>query len=339
MRILVTGATGFIGSAVVRRLLAAGGGHHVRVLARSNSNRRHIENLPVETVLGDLKDRRSLQRAVKGCQAVFHVAADYRLWVPDPAGMYAVNVKGTENLMRAALDAGVQRVVYTSSVATIKLSKNGTPADEQNLATLNEMVGHYKRSKFMAEALVLDMAQRQNLPAVIVNPSTPVGPYDLKPTPTGKMILQAVSGRMPAYVDTGLNFVHVDDVAAGHLLAFERGRIAERYILGGENMTLRHFLETICRIIEKPAPRIRLSVGLVLPFAYLNEMWVRMINGSEPLLTVDGVRMAANHMYFSSQKAERELGYKPRPAREAFCEAVAWFRAGRYVEMNLTPEK
>lgn len=331
MKILVTGATGFVGSAVVHRLLATDGDYQVRVLTRFTSDCRNIENLPVETVIGDLKDRRSLQRAVKGCRAVFHVGADYRLWVPEPADMYAVNVKGTGNLMRAALDAGVHRVVYTSSVATIKTSKNGMPSDEQSLATLDDMVGHYKRSKFMAESLVLEMVQKQGLPAVIVNPSTPVGPGDIKPTPTGKMILQAASGRMPAYVDTGLNFVHVDDVAAGHLLAFERGKIGERYILGGENMTLRHMLETICRIIERPAPKIRLPVGWVLPFAYASEMWTRMVKGPEPLLTVDGVRMAANHMYFSSQKAMRELGYKPRPVREAFCDAIAWFRSGHYI--------
>jgi dihydroflavonol-4-reductase len=336
MKILVTGATGFIGSAVVHRLLAAEAGHEVRALVRSTSDRSYIADLPVEIFLGDLTDPPSLERAVRGCGAVFHVAADYRLWVREPAVMYAANVQGTENVMRAALHAGVERVVYTSSVATVKPAENGTPADEESLASLDDMVGPYKRSKFLAETRVREMVQCEGLPAVIVNPSTPVGPRDVR-TPTGKMILRAAAGRMPAYVNTGLNFVHVDDVAAGHLLAFERGAVGERYILGGENMTLRQMLESLCEITRIPAPRLRLPLGLVLPFAYLTEAWTRMTGGPEPLLTVDGVRMAGKHMFFSHLKAVRELGYKPRPVREAFRDAVAWLHAGNYFPLERKP--
>jgi dihydroflavonol-4-reductase len=330
MKTLITGACGFIGSAVLRQLVNAG--HEVRALVRPNSDRRNLEGLPVDSVIGDLTDPASLRRAVKGCDALFHVAAAYRLWVPRPQEMYQTNVVGTKNIMLAALEAGVQRIVYTSSVATLGLNEDGSPADEATMATLSEMIGHYKRSKFLAEEEVRRLAHEEDLPVVIVNPSAPVGPRDIKPTPTGRMILQAASGRMPAYVDTGLNLVHVDDVAVGHLLAFERGTVGQRYILGARNMTLREILVALAAITGKPAPQVRLPRGLVLPVAYLAEAWARLVGGSEPLITIDGVRLAKKRMFFSVEKARRELGYHPRPVDEALRDAVDWFREHGYLE-------
>jgi dihydroflavonol-4-reductase len=329
MMTLVTGATGFVGAAVVRRLLEVG--HDVRVIVRPGGNRRNLEGLAVEAVPGDLADPPSLARALKGCAALFHVAADYRLWVPDPDAMYRTNVDGTRDILREALSAGVKRVVYTSSVATLGTTADGSPADEDTPSTLDDMIGPYKRSKFLAEALVRRLVSEQGLPAVIVNPSTPVGPGDVKPTPTGRVIVDAASGRMPAYVDTGLNVVHVDDVASGHLLALERGRTGERYILGGENMTLKEILDAISRNAGRPSPRIRLPHGLVLPLACLCEAWAKISGGGEPRATRDGVRMAKKPMVFSSGKARRELGYEPRPAEEAIRDAVTWFRRHGYV--------
>jgi len=326
---LVTGATGFVGSAIVRRLLAAG--HDVRVLVRASSNRANLEGLAVEVAVGDLRERASLEQALAGCGALFHVAADYRLWVREPSELYASNVEGTEALLAAAADAGVGRVVYTSSVATLGVDPSGRPADEDTQASLDDMIGHYKRSKFLAEEAVRRFAARAGLPIVIVNPSAPIGPRDIKPTPTGRLIVQAAGGRMPAYVDTGLNVVHVDDVAEGHLRAYERGLPGERYILGGENLTLREILATVAALIGHKPPRIRLPHGLVLPVAYAAEAWARLRGSDgEPLATVDGVRMARKRMFFSSEKAQRALGYAPRPAREAIEDAVRWFAEHRY---------
>ena len=322
MTTLVTGATGFVGAAVVRHLLAAG--DTVRVLVRPSSDRSNINDLAVEIAEGDLTDGASLARALAGCQALFHVAADYRIWVPDPDRIYRVNVEGTRQLMLAALEAGVQRVVYTSSVATLGLNRDGRPADETTPVTLADMVGHYKRSKFLAEAEVRRLVDEQALPAVIVNPSTPVGPRDIKPTPTGRLIADAAAGRMPAYVDTGLNIVHVDDVAAGHLLAFHRGRIGERYILGGDDLTLRDILEIVATLTGRRPPAVRLPHDLILPLACLVEGWTRLTGGKDPQLTVDGARMARKKMFFSSAKAESDLGYHHRPAREALADAVTW---------------
>jgi dihydroflavonol-4-reductase len=321
---LVSGASGFVGAAVARRLVQAG--HKVRTLVRATSDRRNLQYLPVERAIGDLTDRGSLAQALTGCKALFHVAADYRLWVPEPVKLYTCNVDGTRNIMLAALEAGVERIVYTSSVATLGLNADGTPADECTPALLDDMIGHYKRSKFLAEEVVRQLVHSHDLPAVIVNPSTPVGPGDIKPTPTGRVIADAVRGRMPAYVDTGLNIVHVDDVAMGHQLAFERGEIGERYILGGENLSLRQILEMIAGLTGRPPPRVRLPHGLVLPFAYLAQAWAHVARYQTLTLTVDGVRMARKRMYFSSDKARRELGYNPRPAAEALRDAVAWFR-------------
>src|SRR5229473_3592945 len=265
---LVTGATGFVGSAVARALLGAG--HEVRVLARPASDRRNLADLPVEVAEGSMEDAPSLARAVAGCRYLFHVAADYRLWVPDPAPMFRANVEGTRILMRAALDAGVERVVYTSSVATLGLVPEGS-ADEETPSNLEDMIGPYKRSKFQAEEVVRNLVVRRRLPAVIVNPSTPVGPRDLKPTPTGRLILEAASGRMPAFVDTGLNLVHVEDVAAGHLLAAERGRIGERYILGGENLSLAAILAEVASLSGRRPPRLRLPLRPLMPVAWVAE--------------------------------------------------------------------
>ncbi|GAB4283240.1 MAG: NAD-dependent epimerase/dehydratase family protein [Deferrisomatales bacterium] len=326
---LVTGATGFVGSAVVRQALEAG--LRVRVLVRPGSDRRNLAGLPVETAQGDLRDRASLERALRGCTFLFHVAADYRLWVRKVDEMLATNVGGTRELMGAALEEGVERVVYTSSVATLGTTPDGRPADEESAATLTEMVGPYKRSKFLAEAEVRRLVGERGLPAVIVNPSTPVGPRDLRPTPTGRLIVDAAAGRMPAYVDTGLNLVHVDDVAAGHLLALERGRVGQRYVLGGENLTLKEILERLAPITGRRAPRLRLPHGLVLPLAYLSEAWARWSGGRwEPRTTVAGVKMAKKRMFFSSAKARRELGYRARPVDEALREAVEWFRRNGY---------
>src|SRR5215212_3067160 len=323
MTALVSGASGFVGSALVRRLVCAG--YTVRVLVRPTSDRRNLKQLPVEQVIGDLTDSASLYQALIGCTSLFHVAADYRLWAPDPASIYASNLIGTRNIMQAALEADVERIVYTSSVATLGRNADGQPADELTPALLDDMVGHYKRSKFLAEREVREMVEKQGLPAVIVNPSTPVGPGDIKPTPTGRMVADAAKGRMPAYVDTGLNIVHVDDVAAGHLLAFQRGQIGERYILGGENLSLKQILVMIAGFTGRRPPRVRLPHDLVLPIAYIAEGWARMAGYQTLTLTVDGLRMAKKRMYFSSNKARRELGYAPRPAADALRDAVNWF--------------
>jgi dihydroflavonol-4-reductase len=326
MTALVSGASGFVGSAVVRRLVRAG--YTVRVLVRPTSDRRNLKQLQVEQVIGDLTDSASLYQALIGCTSLFHVAADYRLWAPDPASIYASNLIGTRNIMQAALEADVKRIVYTSSVATLGRNADGQPADELTPALLDDMVGHYKRSKFLAEREVREMVEKHGLPAVIVNPSTPVGPGDIKPTPTGRMVADAAKGRMPAYVDTGLNIVHVDDVAAGHLLAFQRGQIGERYILGGENLSLKQILVMIAGFTGRHPPRVRLPHDLVLPLAYIAEGWARMAGYQTLTLTVDGLRMSKKRMYFSSDKARQELGYAPRPAADALRDAVNWFLNG-----------
>lgn len=324
MTALVTGATGFVGAAVARRLLDDG--EAVRVLARQGGERRNLNGLPVEVVEGDLADHASLTRAVKGCSAVFHVAADYRLWVPRPASMYRVNVQGTVDLLRAAAEAGAERIVYTSSVATLGLDPTGAPAEEETPVRLADMVGHYKRSKFLAEEAVRGLAETEGLPVVIVNPSTPVGPGDVKPTPTGRMIVDSANGRMPAFVDTGLNIVHVDDVAAGHLAAFRHGRLGQRYILGGDNLTLESILARIAAFVGRDPPKVKLPHHLVMPIAVLVEGWARVTGLKDPILTIDSVRMSRKKMFFSSTKAERALGYRHRPAEEALADAVVWFR-------------
>jgi len=330
MTTLVTGASGFVGSAIVRRLLQAG--HQVRILLRKHSPHDNINDLPVEIVSGDLTDISSLKNAVSGCSSLFHAAADYRLWTRNPDGMYRVNVDGTRSIMLAAAEAGVSRIVYTSSVGTISLHADSTPADESSPSSLDDMIGHYKRSKFIAEEAVRKLVSEQGLPAVIVNPAGPVGPRDIKPTPTGQMVLDTMRGRMPGYVDTGLNIVHVDDVAEGHLLAFEKGKPGERYILGGENLALKEILGRIAILADRTPPRIRMPYHAVLPLAWLSEVVAAMTGAAQPLIAVDGVRMTRKRMFFSSDKARRELGYHPRPAQAALEDAVTWFKQHGYCE-------
>lgn len=325
---LVTGGSGFLGSAVVRALIARG--VRVRALARPTSPRGNFDGLDCEVVVGDLTDRESLKAALKGVRYLFHVAADYRLWARDPSEIVRANVEGTLNLKREAMAAGVERIVYTSSVAALRVAGATVPVDETAALTPEEAIGAYKRSKTLAERAVEEMVLRDGLPAIIVNPTTPIGPRDIKPTPTGRILLDAARGRIPAFVDTGLNFAHVDDVAAGHLLAFEHGRIGERYILGGENLSLQQLLGTVAELTGRKAPRVKLPRLPLFPLAFGAETVARL-TGKEPLLTRDGLRMSKYRMFFTSAKAERELGYRSRPSREGVADALAWFRTAGYL--------
>jgi dihydroflavonol-4-reductase len=327
MTTLVTGGTGFVGAAVVRRLLGAG--HEVRVMARADSPRALLADTDVQWVTADLVSQQGLAAAVAGCRYVFHVAADYRLWVPDPDTMYRANVAGSEALLRAAAEAGVTRMVYTSSVATLGYDPEG-PADEATPVDLESRIGHYKRSKFLAEQCVLQLVQEHGLEIVIVNPSTPIGPGDVKPTPTGRVIVDAARGRIPAYVDTGLNVVHVDDVAEGHWLALQAGRAGEKYILGGKDMSLAQILAEVAKLRGRSAPKLRLPRAPLWPVAWVAETLSR-VTGRPPLLTRDELRMAAHPMYFSSAKAQRELGYQYRDPHLAIADAVRWFEQQGYL--------
>ena len=329
MTTLVTGATGFVGAAVLRRLTEAG--HHVRAIVRPNSDRRNLAGFDCEIVIGDLVNPESLKRAVVGCEALFHVAADYRLWVPDSETMNRINVRGTVDLIRFAVAAGVSRIVYTSSVATLRLRDDDLPVDEDSHAELSDMIGAYKQSKLLAEREVRRLVANTQAPVVIVKPTTPFGPGDVKPTPTGRMVVEAASGRMPAYVNTGLNVVHVDDVAAGHVLAYERGIVGESYILGGENRTLKWILETIAQLTGQRPPLMQLPHWFVIPMAHIWEGITRIRGYGEPLLTVDSVRMARKLMYFSSDKARRDLGYASRPAVDALRDSIEWFYEHGYI--------
>ena len=320
---LVTGATGFVGSAVARALLDRG--HALRLLVRETSDRSNVAGLPAELVTGDLKDPNSLEKAVAGCRYVVHVAADYRLWVPDPEAMNRANVGGTRALLLSAQAAGVERTVYCSSVAALGLVGDGTPGTEATPNSLAKVIGTYKRSKYLAEQAVLALA-RDGVPVVIVNPTAPVGPRDIKPTPTGKMIADTAAGRMPAYVDTGLNVVHVDDVAMGHVLALERGRVGECYILGGEDMGMQDLLAMVAAVAGRKPPRVKLPHAALYPLALASEGLAKVV-GIEPIVTRDILAMAKKKMFFSSAKAQAELGYTYRPAREAIADAIAWFRA------------
>ena len=322
--VLVTGAGGFLGSAVVRQALAAG--FVVRAMVRDTGTVANLDGLPVEVVRADIRDAAGVGRAVDGARYVFHVAADYRLWARDPEEIVRTNVVGTRHVMEAALRAQVERVVYTSSVATLALRPDGAPADESRGLREDEAIGAYKRSKVAAEQVVRDMVAKDGLPAVIVNPSTPIGPRDAKPTPTGRIIVEAASGRMPAFVATGLNLVHVDDVAAGHLAALHRGRIGERYILGGQDVSLGTMLGDIARLADRRPPTIEVPRPLLYPLAYLAEAWARG-TGREPFLTVDGLHLAKYRMFFTSAKAASELDYQARPYREALKDAIDWYRA------------
>ncbi|MBE1236828.1 NAD-dependent epimerase/dehydratase family protein [Phaeovibrio sulfidiphilus] len=330
MTVLVTGASGFVGAAVVRSLLARG--ESVRALVRSSSPRTNLDGLDVETVQGDLTDAASLRAATRGISALYHVAADYRLWCLHPEEMMRANVDGSVNIIRAALDGGASRVVYTSSVAVLKPGTDGSVADETTPTTAADMIGPYKLSKFLAEEAVRGLVVREGAPVVIVNPSTPIGPRDVRPTPTGRTIVEAALGKMPAVVDTGLNVVHVDDVAAGHLLAFDRGQVGERYILGGDDMTLLALVSEVCRLAGRTPPRLVVPQGLIMPVAWVVETLARLRRQErEPFVTLDGVRMSRYKMFFSSAKARSALGYAPRPASEALRDAVTWFRENGYL--------
>lgn len=328
MNVLVTGATGFVGSHVARQLVAAG--NSVRVLVRSGSNPLLLENLPVERCEGDLRDILSLARAMKGVRRVFHVAADYRLWSRNPDEIYQSNVAGTRSLFEAARQCGVERIVYTSTVATIVTSScGGTLPNEDTHATLEQMIGHYKRSKFMAEMEAIKAAA-DGLPVVIVNPTTPVGPGDWKPTPTGRIVVDFLNGKMPAYVDTGLNVAAVEDIAAGHLLAAEEGRIGDRYLLGARNMTLKEILDTLSSITGRPSPRLRLPHAVAIAAARASEFYARF-TGREPQIPLEGARMSRYRMFVASDKAARELGYAPGAVEPAFERAVRWYEEHGFI--------
>jgi len=327
MKSLVTGATGFLGSAVMRCLLTAG--HEVRVLVRPDSDRKNLENFPVEITEGDLREHQSLRRAIKGCDNLFHVAADYRLWVPDPETMHEINVNGTRALILAATEEGIKRIVYTSSVATLGLKQDGSSANEDTPSNFTAIAGYYKRTKYLAEQMVKQLTDEHQLPLIIVNPSTPIGPGDIRPTPTGRIVLDTLMGRMPAYVNTGLNIAHVDDIAYGHLLAYQHGKPGERYILGGDNMSLLQILQTIDEINGTQQNRINIPISLMLPMAWLMEK-IASFTHTEPRATLDSIRMAKKLMFFSSEKAHRELGYQYRPSIEALKDAVKWFKENDY---------
>src|ERR1700678_4175738 len=327
MTTLVTGATGFVGSHVARQLVAAG--EAVRVLVRASSNLAVLDGLQVEPVEGDLRDAASLERAMQGVRRVYHVASDYRLWTPKPAEIYESNVEGTRRLLAAAHRAGVQRIVYTSTVATIAVPRHGALPNEEMQATVAEMIGHYKRSKFLAEQVAVEAA-RGGVPVVIVNPTAPVGPGDWKPTPTGRIILDFLQGKMPAYVDTGLNVAAVEDVAAGHLLAAEKGRIGERYILGARNMTLKQILDALSAITGRPAPRVRLPHAVSLAAGHVEGFFSRW-RGREPRIPVKGVKMSRHRMFVASDKAARELGYAPGKIEAGLERAVRWYADHGYV--------
>jgi dihydroflavonol-4-reductase len=320
---LVTGVAGFLGSAVARALAASG--RKVRGVVRASSPRDNLGDFPGEVVEADLRDTTAVASAMRGACELFHVAADYRLWAKDPEEIVRNNRVMTETAMAAALDAGVKRIVYTSSVATLLPDPTG-PADETRAARPEQATGAYKRSKVVAERLVERMIAERGLPAVIVNPSTPIGPRDVRPTPTGRILVEAATGKMPAFVDSGLNLVHVDDVAQGHILAADKGRIGERYILGGEDVSLGEMLRQIARIVGRKPPTVQLPVTPLFPLAWAAELGGKL-TGKEPFLTLDSLRMARHHMFYTSAKAQRELGYTARPYVEALEDAIAWFRS------------
>ena len=326
MRAFVTGATGFLGSHVAHVL--ADQGADLRLLVRPTSNLKNLEGLKAETATGDLRDPASLERAMAGCEVVFHVAADYRLWVRDPQEMYKSNVEGTRAVLEAARKNGVRRVIYTSSVATIGFTADGSPADEDSPVALADMIGHYKKSKFMAEQLAME-AGRSGMNVVTVNPTTPIGEQDVKPTPTGRIVVDFLKRKFPAYVETGLNLVDVRECAGGHVMASEKGRSGERYILGGENLTLKQILDTLGKITGLPSPKIKLPYAFAFAAGVAGEITGRLLQG-EPRATVDTVRLGKKKMFASSYKAERELGWKIVPVEDALRRAVGWFRANGY---------
>lgn len=327
MKALVTGATGFVGAAVARAVAASGA--DVRVLVRSASDLGNLEGLTVERAQGDLRDRESLRRALAGCRQLYHVAAHYALWAKDPSVFYDINVTGTRTLLEAARDAGVQRIVYTSTIGAIGLPEGGGPGTEQTPVSLAQMAGDYKRSKYLAEQEVLTLA-KAGLPVVIVNPSAPVGERDIKPTPTGQMIVDFMKGRMPVYIETGMNLIDVDDVAVGHVRAMERGRIGERYILGNRNLMLREIFEMLSPLTGVPAPTIKLPRLAILPLAYINTWIADYVTHRPPRIPLEGVKMAKYRMHYDCRKAVRELALPQPPIEIALEKAVRWFRAHGY---------
>jgi dihydroflavonol-4-reductase len=328
-RVLVTGASGFVGSAVLRAL--AGRGLKLRALVRPSSPRANLADVDCEIIEGDVRHTADVCHALEGARGLYHVAADYRLWARDPLEIIRANLEGTRTVMEAALSRDVERIVYTSSVATLRAPDHPAAVDETAPLAEGEGIGAYKESKIAAERLVERLVADRGLPAVIVMPSTPIGPRDIKPTPTGRMIVEAATGRIPAFVDTGLNLVHVDDVAAGHLLAMDKGRLGERYILGGQDASLREMLAEIARLTGRAAPTVNLPRAPLYPLAWAAESVARF-TGREPFVTRDALNMAAHHMFFSSAKAERELGYSARPYSLALADALAWFRTAGYVK-------
>src|ERR1700738_2957789 len=326
MSTLVTGAAGFLGSHVARQLVARG--DEVRVLLRASSTNRAIADLPLEYVTGDLRDPASLERAMKGVKRVFHVAADYRLWAKRKQDIYDSNVGGTKNVLAAAKRAGVERLIYTSTVATIAVDRPQHP-NEFTEAKLEEMVGHYKRSKWMAEQEALQAA-KNGLPVIVAMPTTPVGPWDWKPNPTGKIILDFLNGKMPGYVETGLNFVGVEECASGHLLVAEKGMIGERYLLGAENLTLKELLDALADITGLPAPALKIPHGVALGVAYVETMFSRLV-GKEPSIPVEGVKIARHKMFVDCGRSKKELGFEPGPVKEALERAVRWYETNGYV--------
>ena len=328
MRVFLTGATGFLGSHVARVLSEQGA--ELRFLVRPTSNLKNLEGLKADTATGDLRDAASLEKAMSGCDTVFHVAADYRLWVRDPAEMYRSNVAGTRAVLEAARKNNVRRVVYTSSVATIGFTSDGKPADEDSPVSLADMIGHYKRSKFMAEQIALE-AGRSGLEVVTVNPTTPVGEQDVKPTPTGRIVLDFLKRKFPAYVETGLNLVDVRECARGHVMALEKGKTGERYILGGEDLTLKQILDKLGKLTGLPSPKIKLPYIFAFAAGVVDEAITAGLLHREPRATVDTVRMGKKKMFASSAKAEHELGWKLVPVEDALRRAVDWFRANGYV--------
>lgn len=326
----LTGGTGFVGASLARNLLAKG--LKVRALARRGSDRRNLEGLGVELVEGGLLDREAIENAVAGCRYVFHVAADYRIWVPNPDEMYRANVDGTELVIRAAAKAGAERIVHCSSVAAVKVPDDHAPVDETNeYSSAEEVVGHYKKSKYLSDVLARRLAKSEGLPVVIVNPAAPIGPRDAKPTPTGRIVTDFMNGRMPSYIDTGMNVVHVDDVAEGHWLAATKGRVGERYILGGENLTLKQVLDLLAEVTGLPAPRFQTPYAVAYAFGALDTALARL-RGTEPMAPLDAIRMARHYMWFSSDKAKAELGYASRPAKAALKDAADWFAANGYAK-------
>jgi len=331
LKAFVTGATGFLGSHVARVLAAQGA--ELRLLVRPTSDLRNLDGLNADRVIGDLRDSASLEKAISGCDVVFHVAADYRLWVRDPDAMYRSNVEGTRSLLEAARKQGVRRVVYTSSVATMGFTSDtsySNLADEQSPVGIADMIGHYKRSKFMAEQVAVDAA-KSGVDVVIVNPSTPIGERDIKPTPTGRIVVDFLKRKFPAYVETGLNLVDATECARGHVLALEKGRRGERYILGGENLTLKQILDRLAAITGLPSPTVKVPYLVALAGGIFYEMVTGRLLGREPRATIDEVRMARKMMFVSSAKAERELGWRTVPVDGALRRSVEWFRTNGYV--------